>query len=85
MTMPLVRAASVYTDGNPNNSHANSCLSRSAKLGAVYVLHDPARPRYCSTAIAVWGVITPLENLENVPTYFGSLLCLTVCLSLDQV
>ena len=27
--------------------------------GLIEVPHDPARPRYCSTAVAVWGDVTP--------------------------
>ena len=49
--------------------------------GVLYVLYDPARPRFCSTTEAVWGVITPLVNLEDlasnpyslVPTHYCGL------------
>ena len=47
---------------------------------AVYVLHDPARPRFCSTATAVWGVLYSARKFGKfglsfaVPTHLLSLL-----------
>ena len=63
----LESPSSVYTDGIEDHSHAapesrsHSSLEqeRPAWVQCAYVLHDPARPRYCSTAVAVWGDVTP--------------------------
>ena len=47
-------------------------------LGVLYVLYDPARPRFCSTAEAVWGDLYSARKfgkfgLSLVPTHYCGL------------
>ena len=81
MTMPLVRAASVYTDGYPNYAHASG---QTAKLEQERFAWDSMccttqRAPASALRLQLFGEFcTPLANLENTPTYAGSLLWLTV-------
>ena len=62
-----LRAPHPYTWMDPRIQHASIPNSRAAgaQYSWVYVLYDPARPRFCPYSEAVWEPFSPLANFEN--------------------